>query len=92
MILIVSVICTLFILLLVIFVLRSRARNQQALSRRMRYYAGDMAQKLTRAAQQFHQSFFQRFTYFWLFLLTSHIPSIISHTAGQCLLVTGTRP
>lgn len=43
MILIVSVICTLFILLLVIFVLRSRARNQQALSRRMRYYAGDMA-------------------------------------------------
>ena len=42
MILIVSIICTLFIVLLVIFILRSRVRNQQALSRRMRYYAGDM--------------------------------------------------
>ena len=42
MILIVSIICTLFILLLVVFMVRSRARSKQNLSQRMRYYAGDM--------------------------------------------------
>ena len=42
MILFVSIICTVFILALVIFALRSRARSKQNLSQRMRYYAGDM--------------------------------------------------
>ena len=43
MILMVSVICTLFILLIVFFLIRSHTRSQQDLSRRMRYYAGDMS-------------------------------------------------
>ena len=42
MILVVSAICTLFILLLVFFLLKSRADKRKDLSRRMRYYSGDM--------------------------------------------------
>ena len=42
MIFVVSLICTLFILLLVILLLEYRSRNRRALARRMRYYAGDM--------------------------------------------------
>ena len=42
MILAVSLICTIFILLIMIFLLEYRSRNRQALSRRMRYYAGGM--------------------------------------------------
>ena len=42
MILAVSLICTIFILLIMIFLLEYRSRNRQALARRMRYYAGDM--------------------------------------------------
>lgn len=38
----VSLICTLFILLLVILLLEYRSRSKRALARRMRYYAGDM--------------------------------------------------
>ena len=38
----VSLICTIFILLILIFLLEYRSRNRQALARRMRYYAGDM--------------------------------------------------
>lgn len=38
----VSLICTVFILLILIFLLEYRSRNRQALARRMRYYAGDM--------------------------------------------------
>ena len=38
----VSLICTLFILLMVILLLEYRSRNKSALARRMRYYAGDM--------------------------------------------------
>lgn len=38
----VSLICTLFILLMVILLLEYRSRNRSALARRMRYYAGDM--------------------------------------------------
>ncbi len=42
MILLVSLISTLFILLIMIFLLEYRSRNRQALARRMRYYAGGM--------------------------------------------------
>lgn len=42
MILAVSLICTIFILLIMIFLLEYRSRNRQALARRMRYYAGGM--------------------------------------------------
>ena len=42
MIFVVSLICTIFILLILIFLLEYRSRNRQALARRMRYYAGDM--------------------------------------------------
>ena len=38
----VSLICTIFVLLILIFLLEYRSRNRQALARRMRYYAGDM--------------------------------------------------
>ena len=38
----VSLICTIFILLILIFLLEYRSRNRQALARRMRYYAGEM--------------------------------------------------
>lgn len=38
----VSLICTVFILLMVILLLEYRSRNRSALARRMRYYAGDM--------------------------------------------------
>lgn len=38
----VSLICTLFILLMVILLLEYRSRSKRALARRMRYYAGDM--------------------------------------------------
>jgi len=39
---VVSLISTLFILLILIFLLEYRSRNRQALARRMRYYAGGM--------------------------------------------------
>ena len=42
MIFLVSLISTLFILLILIFLLEYRSRNRQALARRMRYYAGGM--------------------------------------------------
>lgn len=42
MIFIVSLISTLFILLIMILLLEYRSRNRRALARRMRYYAGDM--------------------------------------------------
>lgn len=42
MIFVVSLICTIFVLLILIFLLEYRSRNRQALARRMRYYAGDM--------------------------------------------------
>ena len=42
MIFVVSLISTLFILLIMIFLLEYRSRNRQALARRMRYYAGGM--------------------------------------------------
>ena len=42
MIFVVSLISTLFILLILIFLLEYRSRNRQALARRMRYYAGGM--------------------------------------------------
>lgn len=42
MIFVVSLISTLFILLILILLLEYRSRNRQALARRMRYYAGDM--------------------------------------------------
>ena len=42
MIFVVSLICTIFILLILIFLLEYRSRNRQALARRMRYYAGEM--------------------------------------------------
>lgn len=42
MIFVVSLITTLFILLILIFLLEYRSRNRQALARRMRYYAGGM--------------------------------------------------
>ena len=42
MIFVVSLISTLFILLMVILLLEYRSRNRRALARRMRYYAGDM--------------------------------------------------
>ena len=42
MILIVSLISTLFILLILIFLLEYRSRSRRALARRMRYYAGEM--------------------------------------------------
>ena len=42
MIFIVSLISTLFILLILILLLEYRSRNRRALARRMRYYAGDM--------------------------------------------------
>ncbi len=42
MIFVVSLISTLFILLIVILLLEYRSRNRRALARRMRYYAGDM--------------------------------------------------
>ena len=42
MIFVVSLICTIFILLLIIFLLEYRSRNRRALARRMRYYAGGM--------------------------------------------------
>ena len=38
----VSLICTLFILLMIILLLEYRSRNRSAIARRMRYYAGDM--------------------------------------------------
>lgn len=38
----VSLICTIFVLLILILLLEYRSRNRQALARRMRYYAGDM--------------------------------------------------
>lgn len=38
----VSLICTLFILLMVVLLLEYRSRSKRALARRMRYYAGDM--------------------------------------------------
>lgn len=38
----VSLICTLFILLMVILLLEYRSRSRNAIARRMRYYAGDM--------------------------------------------------
>ena len=42
MILVVSLISTLFILLILIFLLEYRSRSRRALARRMRYYAGEM--------------------------------------------------
>ena len=42
MIFIVSLISTLFVLLILILLLEYRSRNRRALARRMRYYAGDM--------------------------------------------------
>ncbi len=42
MIFVVSLICTLFILMIMIFLLEYRSRNRNALARRMRYYAGGM--------------------------------------------------
>ena len=42
MILVVSLISTLFILLVLVLLLEYRSRNRRALARRMRYYAGDM--------------------------------------------------
>ena len=42
MIFVVSLISTLFILLIIILLLEYRSRNRRALARRMRYYAGDM--------------------------------------------------
>lgn len=42
MIFLVSLICTILIFLILIFLLEYRSRNRQALARRMRYYAGDM--------------------------------------------------
>ena len=42
MIFVISLICTLFILLILIFLLEYRSRNRRALARRMRYYAGGM--------------------------------------------------
>ena len=42
MIFLVSLISTLFILLILIFLLEYRSRNRRALARRMRYYAGEM--------------------------------------------------
>ena len=38
----VYLICTIFVLLILILLLEYRSRNRQALARRMRYYAGDM--------------------------------------------------
>ena len=42
MIFVISLICTLFVLLLIIFLLEIRSRSRRALARRMRYYAGGM--------------------------------------------------
>lgn len=42
MIFVVSLICTFFILLMVILLLEYRSRSRNAIARRMRYYAGDM--------------------------------------------------
>ena len=42
MIFVVSLVSTIFILLIIILLLEYRSRNRQALARRMRYYAGDM--------------------------------------------------
>ena len=42
MIFVISLISTLLILLILVFLLEYRSRNQRALARRMRYYAGDM--------------------------------------------------
>ena len=42
MIFLVSLISTIFILLIIILLLEYRSRNRRALARRMRYYAGDM--------------------------------------------------
>lgn len=42
MIFVISIISTLLILLILVLLLEYRSRNQRALARRMRYYAGDM--------------------------------------------------
>lgn len=58
MIFVVSLICTIFILLLIIFLLEYRSRNRRALARRMRYYAGGMDDQ---EKPQEKKSFPQRF-------------------------------
>lgn len=42
MVLVVSLFCTIFILLILVFALEYRSRSRRALARRMRYYAGDV--------------------------------------------------
>ena len=42
MIFVVSLVSTIFILLILILLLEYRSRNRRALARRMRYYAGEM--------------------------------------------------
>ena len=52
MIFVVSLISTLFILLILILLLEYRSRSRRALARRMRYYAGDMENQQTKPTEQ----------------------------------------
>ena len=52
MIFVVSLISTLFILLILILLLEYRSRNRRALARRMRYYAGDMDSSQSKPQEQ----------------------------------------
>lgn len=58
MIFVVSLISTIFILLILVLLLEYRSRNQRALARRMRYYAGDMdTQEKPREIKSFQERF-----------------------------------
>lgn len=61
MIFIVSLISTIFILLIIILLLEYRSRNRQALARRMRYYAGEMDNPQARDKTKERKTLTERF-------------------------------